>query len=195
MNLSILNDADFDSVFDLMSSSFPKDEMRSREKQFLLLDKEEYQLWGVKDGNLLCGFFALWEFSDFIYIEHFAVAEHMRCSGFGGKMLDLLCSTAKKQIILESELPENELAVRRINFYIRHGFYKNGYPYIQPPCLFLGSCHTIHTQHHASNIGCFIRGQEHKRVGNVLRLAQTAQGNLFDHRFDHFLGNGLHHAI
>ncbi len=133
MNLSILNDADFDSVFDLMSSSFPKDEMRSREKQFLLLDKEEYQLWGVKDGNLLCGFFALWEFSDFIYIEHFAVAEHMRCSGFGGKMLDLLCSTAKKQIILESELPENELAARRINFYIRHGFYKNGYPYIQPP--------------------------------------------------------------
>ena len=54
-------------------------------------------------------------------------------SGFGGKMLDLLCSTAKKQIILESELPENELAARRINNYVRSGFEKNGYPYIQPP--------------------------------------------------------------
>lgn len=128
-----LSGTDFDSVYDLMRSSFPENEMRSRKKQKLLLSKKEYSLLGVKDENGLCGFFALWEFDDFIYIEHFAVKEHLRCSGFGGKMLDELCGNAKKQIILESELPENELAARRINFYVRHGFFRNEYSYIQPP--------------------------------------------------------------
>ena len=36
-----LTEADFDSVFDLMSSSFPKTEMRPRAKQKLLLSKKE----------------------------------------------------------------------------------------------------------------------------------------------------------
>lgn len=133
MNLSRLNASDFNSVYGLMQSSFPKDEIRSKEKQARLLDEEAYGLWGVKDGENLCGFFALWDFCDFIYIEHFAVAEHMRCSGFGGKMLDELIKKANKQIILEAELPENELASRRICFYTRHGFSQNVYPYIQPP--------------------------------------------------------------
>ena len=132
MTLSLLTDAEFNSVFDLMSSSFPKDEMRSREKQFLLLDKEEYQLWGVKDGDLLCGFFALWEFSDFIYIEHFCMLPDVRGRGCGSRALELLRARGKT-IILEIDPPVDDISRRRKGFYERNGFIANGYDYTHLP--------------------------------------------------------------
>ncbi|MCI8448180.1 MAG: hypothetical protein HFH30_07230, partial [Eubacterium sp.] len=36
------------------------------------------------------------------------------------------------RICLEVELPENDLAKRRIRFYERNGFFLNQYPYVQP---------------------------------------------------------------
>ena len=37
------------------------------------------------------------------------------------------------RICLEVELPETEMAARRIGFYERNGFYYNDYFYMQPP--------------------------------------------------------------
>ena len=39
---------------------------------------------------------------------------------------------AEKMIILEVEPPTEEIAVRRVRFYERNGFFFNDYPYIQP---------------------------------------------------------------
>ena len=40
--------------------------------------------------------------------------------------------TADRPCVLEVELPETDLARRRIGFYRRHGFAWNDYPYMQP---------------------------------------------------------------
>ena len=56
-----------------------------------------------------------------------------RIGGIGGRMLDAMLARCGKRACLEAELPETELAARRIGFYERHGFTVNaGYPYCQP---------------------------------------------------------------
>ncbi|MCG8399496.1 GNAT family N-acetyltransferase, partial [Bacillus atrophaeus] len=78
-------------------------------------------------------FLAVWEFAEFVFIEHFAVSEKARNSGIGGKMLEELARQKAGKVVLEVELPEDSLKKRRIGFYERHGFTFNEYPYIQPP--------------------------------------------------------------
>ena len=58
------------------------------------------------------------------------MAPEARNGGLGGRFLDGL--TADRPCVLEVELPETDLARRRIGFYRRHGFAWNDYPYMQP---------------------------------------------------------------
>lgn len=65
---------------------------------------------------------ASWDFDDFVFLEHFAVDPARRSGGIGGQMLDAMLAHCGKRACLEAELPETELAARRIGFYERHGF-------------------------------------------------------------------------
>ena len=109
------------------------DERRKKEWQQKLLDEEKYELLGVRNEGGLLAFLAVWEFAEFVFIEHFAVSEKARNSGIGGKMLEELARQKAGKVVLEVELPEDSLKKRRIGFYERHGFTFNEYPYIQPP--------------------------------------------------------------
>ena len=40
-----------------------------------LLDEEKYELLGVRNEGGLLAFLAVWEFAEFVFIEHFAVSE------------------------------------------------------------------------------------------------------------------------
>ena len=51
----------------------------------------------------------------------------------GSSVLQEVLKKQEGMVCLEVELPENELAARRIRFYRRNGFYLNEFPYIQPP--------------------------------------------------------------
>ena len=49
----------------------------------------------------------------------------------------------------------------------------------QLPCFrFLCSCHAVYAEYNTCDIGRFIRCQEYKCIGNILRLTQAAQGDL-----------------
>ncbi len=124
-----------DAVFELMEQSFPTDEYRNEAEQKALFDKKEYRVYGLteKDNNeKIVGFIAMWQFDDFAYLENFAVSEHARNGGIGGKMLDELCKALACPVCLEVEPPKSEITRRRIGFYERHGFFLNDYHYIQP---------------------------------------------------------------
>lgn len=124
---------DFDMVFGLMETSFPTSEHRTYSEQKALLDIPYYDIYIDKDENNLKMFIAVWEFETFRFIEHFAVNPDLRNGGIGSKALKEICGMSDKPVCLEAELPENELAKRRIGFYERNGFFKNDYPYVQPP--------------------------------------------------------------
>jgi len=122
-----------EEVYRIMEQSCPADERRKKEGQQKLLDEEKYELLGVRNEGGLLAFLAVWEFAEFVFIEHFAVSEKARNSGIGGKMLEELARQKAGKVVLEVELPEDSLKKRRIGFYERHGFTFNEYPYIQPP--------------------------------------------------------------
>lgn len=124
---------DFDKIYDLMVMSFPSDEYRTYDKQKSLLENPIYSIQAMY-GELqdIKAFVAIWEFDSFIFIEHIAVNPKYRNAGIGSYILNELAGRLCKTACLEVELPETEIASRRIGFYKRNNFFLNEYPYVQP---------------------------------------------------------------
>ncbi len=127
-----------EQIYDLMEKSFPLDEYRTYEEQKSLFSRKEYNVYGLVNRSHsgekggLQAFIALWEFEEFSFIEHFAVHPACRNTGMGAEILQKVLPGLSDPVCLEVELPQNELAVRRIGFYQRNGFRLNDYPYQQP---------------------------------------------------------------
>lgn len=133
--LEKLRNEEFDRVYRIMEASFPEDERRPFDEQRALLEDPAYRLYVCKapGSEAVAAFVAVWEFEPVVFLEHFAVAPRCRNGGLGARMLKELVTQADKTVCLEVELPETELAARRIGFYERNGFFLNPYPYLQPP--------------------------------------------------------------
>ena len=130
----ILDLKDFDKVYSIMENSFPSDEYRPYNEQKALFENKEYKIytWQNSVGEIIA-FIAIWEFDDFLFIEHFAVSSSCRGGGIGTKVLDSVKNLTSKIICLEVELPNEKISKRRIEFYKRNGFFLNEFPYTQPP--------------------------------------------------------------
>lgn len=124
---------EFDRVFSLMERSFPPDEYRGYDGQRALLREPAYTIYVDPDeGDIPRGFVTVWQFDDFAFVEHLATEPSCRGQGRGSAILHELSGRLGCRIVLEVELPETEIAARRIEFYRRNGFVTNDYPYIQP---------------------------------------------------------------
>ena len=124
---------EFDSAYKILDSSFPNDEIRPYNEQKNLLDNSLYKLYGLYEKEEITAVMAVWEFEEFVFIEHLAVSVEFRNKNIGSRFLKDVLSSTDKMICLEVEPPEDELKKRRIAFYERNGFFLNEYPYIQPP--------------------------------------------------------------
>lgn len=130
--LKLLNKQDFGQLYHILVESFPPEELRSKQEHAALLDHPDYRVWAYYGGQQLQGFLTVWSLRDFAFIEHFAVRAECRNSGLGSKLLQALSQKLGKRLCLEAELPETDLAKRRLDFYRRNGFAVNEYPYLQP---------------------------------------------------------------
>ncbi|PAD32198.1 GNAT family N-acetyltransferase [Paenibacillus sp. 7523-1] len=123
----------FDQVFEIMKQSFPESEYREYAHQKRLLANPRYHLFTEKnDQNEVIGFLAGWEFEKFRYIENVAVSPAIRGGGIGRRMMERFIKKSDIPVVLEVELPEDDLKRRRIGFYKRLGFQLEDYPYVQP---------------------------------------------------------------
>lgn len=128
-----LAEKDFDRIYNILEYSFPSDERRGYDEQKALFCNKNYCVYALKnEKDHIIAFITVYEFEKFTFAEHFAVAKEYRNCGIGSEVLGLLKNTVKSPICLEVELPESEIAKRRIGFYKRNGFYFNEYDYIQP---------------------------------------------------------------
>ncbi len=127
-----LDISEFDEMYSIMEKSFPLEEYRPYNEQKELFENEYYKVYVEKD-TFVKGFIAVWDFAEFLYIEHFAVNPEYRNQGIGAKILKEITSLYRKTVCLEVEPPKNEMTKRRVSFYERNGFFLNGYPYVQPP--------------------------------------------------------------
>jgi ribosomal protein S18 acetylase RimI-like enzyme len=114
--------------------SFPVNERRDFSLIKLLIKEENrFEISGIYQGQEYVGFISRWDFSSFLYIEHFAIDPLKRNHKIGYKVLTQMVNTSNKPIILEVEMPNNELSERRIGFYKRIGFTLDDHVYFQPP--------------------------------------------------------------
>lgn len=137
----------FEASFTLYEASFPPNERRTREDHLRALQDEDFfPLGAVEGGKLLADVF-LWETEDFCYLEHFAVQPSLRGHGTGSTLLRQLLQR-EKPLILEIELPEDEITCRRKHFYERNGLCAQPYRHVQlhfraaVPLFRLSSCQT-----------------------------------------------------
>lgn len=125
-------DAAFPELYQLYVDAFPADERRSRggfESSILL---PEMNCNVIEVDGVTAGFSIVWRFSDFAYLEHFAVKPSMRGGGIGAQVLKIYSDTIGPNIILEVEPDTDPLTHRRIEFYKRHGYHIVSRDYIQP---------------------------------------------------------------
>ncbi|MBR4287874.1 MAG: GNAT family N-acetyltransferase [Clostridia bacterium] len=122
----------FNEVFSIMEESFPINEYRSYKKQMELLSVPEYSLYCKRIDGKIAGFLSFWDLNEVIFIEHFAIKKELRGKGLGKEMLSELFAEKSGPFCLEVELPENEVARRRVAFYERMGLFFYDYPYTQP---------------------------------------------------------------
>ncbi|QMW05614.1 GNAT family N-acetyltransferase [Spirosoma foliorum] len=114
--------------------SFPVDERRDFADLVTLLPCPDMHLCALLDTpHQLVGFIIYWQWSDILFVEHFAIDPTKRGQQFGQQALEQLVRMAYTYLILEVERPEDELSQRRVRFYERQGFTLNLFDYFQPP--------------------------------------------------------------
>ena len=129
-----ISDSVLSQVEQTYIEAFPLNERRDFELTKLLIANDPaFNLYTFTQDDVYVGFITTWQFADFLYVEHFAIDNARRSGGIGSKALMLLIEETALPILLEVELPLDEMAKRRIQFYERLEFKFHNYPYQQPP--------------------------------------------------------------
>ncbi len=126
----------FDRLFSLLEISFPTSERRTYSGHLSEFDNAEFHSICYVP-NELKAVLNYWDFGEFVYAEHFAVAPELRGQGTGSALMgELRAVVGNRTLVLEAEPPsDSSIAARRIAFYERLGFMLNEYEYIQPPLI------------------------------------------------------------
>lgn len=134
-SLDIARKEDTEFFERIFFEAFPQIERRPLDVLFDLYKNNphfEVELAKEKDKNI--GLFCYWDLDEFIFGEYLAIDSTLRNGGYGKLILEEFLSKISKPLVAEVELPETEMAQRRIGFYKRLGFNVwEGIDYLQPP--------------------------------------------------------------
>lgn len=120
-------------IENLYSEAFPENERRTLEGlRHQCLNEKECSVNLIKGGDKVLGLCIFWKLHSFSFVEHMAIFPEMRGMQAGEKTLDILRNILPGPVILEVEPPEDEMSRRRINFYLRNGYYLHDLIYFQP---------------------------------------------------------------
>lgn len=115
-------------------ASFPVAERRDFELvRALVKESPFFTMYALLRGEAYVGFITAWRFDSFVYIEHFAIEQTARNGGIGAEAMGQFLAFTSLPVVLEVELPQEELSRRRIRFYERLGFVLDDHIYFQPP--------------------------------------------------------------
>lgn len=133
---NVISNERFAELFEIMEYSFPPTERGSMRLHMREFERESFRsmcLTSELRGGKISAFMNYYTFSDFVFLEHFAVARELRNKGVGSKLVKELLLREGKPIVLEAEpATQSDNARRRIDFYQRLGFHVNPYTYYQP---------------------------------------------------------------
>lgn len=118
-------------IWEIYESSFPIYERRNLESHMKAMKNQQFFCSAFLEEETVVGILFYWEFENYKYIEHFAINGKLRGKNYGSRILEKFCDTEKK-IVLEIEPPIDEMTIKRLHFYEKHGFYMNDFKYIHP---------------------------------------------------------------
>lgn len=132
----IWGDRSIDRILEIYMDAFPQEERRELSSiEWLLANEKCYHLIAIQNEEAVVGMTAYWDFGETVYIEYLAMDANLRGGGLGSKALTkMIDEVGDRKVIFEVELPTNDIASRRIDFYKRFNFklWEN-IPYNQPP--------------------------------------------------------------
>lgn len=132
--ISTADESLYEYMEHLITTAFPPEEHRPLNELRSYTDtKPHFHNNIILHHDIPIGFITYWDFGKFYYVEHFAIDPDQRNGGHGKNVLNHLCQLLQHPIVLEVEMPEEEIAQRRINFYKRQGFTLWNNTYHQPP--------------------------------------------------------------
>lgn len=130
-------DSRYAFIENLLHESFPEGERREDSRQRYNVDNNPLfttYLINDEEADICVGVITVWRFKKFCYVEHLATSPNIRNKGYGNKIIRTLLDGCKDiTVVLEVELPEDEMSKRRIGFYERNGFRLCTKNYLQPP--------------------------------------------------------------
>ncbi|MGN0807491.1 MAG: hypothetical protein ACI4MN_03465 [Candidatus Coproplasma sp.] len=132
MKLIAVTEAELPEIYRSMERNFIKEEVRDFDQVVRLCKGGKYVLYHIEEDGIKKGFVGIWHLKDFVFLEYLVVYDDFRNGGTGGRVVELIQQEYGK-VILEAELPEEPIQIRRLNFYQRHGMKINLQPYRQPP--------------------------------------------------------------
>lgn len=139
MEYITLKEENYPDFLRLYADAFPPEERRpyadaSEFGEFVRGKHPKFNVLAAMEDGKFVGFLSYWNFDDYTYIEHFAVSPELRGRNIGGAMMEHVFKAVNDNVLIEVELPETEIARRRIGFYERLGFRQHsGIRYVQPP--------------------------------------------------------------
>lgn len=128
-------DADYAFVEALWLQAFPEIERRDTAAQRQNTDTNPlfHCLLATSPEGEPIGFLTYWDFGSYCYGEHFATDMRLRNRGYGGQIIREAIDYIARPLVLEVELPQDDLSRRRIGFYQRNGLTLwQDIPYVQP---------------------------------------------------------------
>lgn len=123
---------DFEEIYALVRTTFPQEECYPYAYHQKAFQRED--LFGRKyivDGEIKA-FTTGFRQKGYLFLDYFAVDKNLRGHGLGGQFFKQVIESANCPVIIEVELPETDIAKRRIGFYQRLGFQLNTFTYRMP---------------------------------------------------------------
>jgi GNAT superfamily N-acetyltransferase len=121
-----------DELLPLYSASFPPEERRDLDVLLKMMPEAQMFFSAVVSASHLAGLVVYWEFDGFLYVEHLALFLPQRGKGIGREVLNQL-QRRGNPILLEVEIPFDDVSTNRVAFYYRCGFQPLPIDYLQPP--------------------------------------------------------------
>lgn len=122
----------FARAMKLYTEAFPPVERREYSDHLIALNSKDFHMCAICHEQNFAGIVFYWEWPEYIYLEHLAIAQDMRCKGLGGMVIKTL-EQKNKTIVLEMEPPENNEIEKknRLIFYENRGFKYNNMKHIK----------------------------------------------------------------
>ena len=96
---------EFDAVYKEMETNFILEERRDKPDALAVMDEPRFTLYHMTEDEAHVGFVSVWQFEDFLFVEHLVTYEPYRKKGYAREALTLL---AKSGLPMVLETP-NEL--------------------------------------------------------------------------------------